>query len=74
MASDLKYNVIVNLQADEIPLDPGLFNDLIEPFLRTSVGMGTLKRAMKEIEDVVSQLSDANKDIWKLISRLGFPV
>ena len=54
VAPDLKYNVIVNLQADEIPLDPGLFNDLIEPFLHTSVGMGTLKRSMKEIEDVTN--------------------
>ncbi len=30
--------------------------------------------AMKEIEDVVAQLSTANNDIWNLIKRLGFPV
>ncbi|MCG7518874.1 hypothetical protein [Ruegeria sp. Ofav3-42] len=29
--------------------------------------------AMKEIENVVEQLSEANRDIWKLISQLGFP-
>ncbi len=29
--------------------------------------------ALKEIEDVVKRLSDANRDIWTLIRRLGFP-
>ena len=54
VALDLKYDVIVNLQADEIPLHTGLFNDLIEPFLHTSVGMGTLKRSMQKMEDVTN--------------------
>lgn len=31
-------------------------------------------QAMQEIEDVVKQLSDANRDIWNLIKKLGFPV
>ena len=30
--------------------------------------------ALQEIEDVVAQLSKANRDIWKLISQLGYPV
>ncbi|WP_171121972.1 MULTISPECIES: hypothetical protein [unclassified Ruegeria] len=30
--------------------------------------------AMKEIEDIVDQLSELNRDIWRLISQLGFPV
>lgn len=29
--------------------------------------------AMKEIENVVEQLSEANRDIWKMITQLGFP-
>ncbi|KIC43867.1 MAG: hypothetical protein AB3N07_04805 [Ruegeria sp.] len=31
-------------------------------------------QAMHEIEDVVKQLSDANRDIWQLIRQLNFPV
>lgn len=30
--------------------------------------------AIHEIEDVVEQLSAANRDIWRLITELGFPV
>ncbi len=30
--------------------------------------------AMQEIEKVVTQLSEANRDIWRLIGQLGFPV
>ncbi|WP_170782774.1 hypothetical protein [Ruegeria lacuscaerulensis] len=30
--------------------------------------------ALTEIESVVKKLSDANRDIWQLITRLGFPV
>ena len=30
-------------------------------------------KAMKDIEGVVDQLSEANRDIWKLIAQLGFP-
>jgi hypothetical protein len=30
--------------------------------------------AMLEIEKVVTQLSEANRDIWRLIGQLGFPV
>ncbi len=29
--------------------------------------------ALKEIEDVVNRLSTANKDIWSLIQKLGYP-
>ncbi len=32
------------------------------------------EKAMKEIENVVAQLSTANRDIWNLIKQLGFPV
>ncbi|SLN75325.1 hypothetical protein RUM8411_04180 [Ruegeria meonggei] len=31
-------------------------------------------KAIKEIEDIVDQLSAANRDIWKLIKQLGFPI
>ena len=33
----------VDLQGDEIPLTPDLLTDLIQPFLDSGVGMGTLK-------------------------------
>lgn len=32
------------------------------------------EQALNEIEDVVTQLSTANQDIWRLISKLGYPV
>lgn len=31
-------------------------------------------QALADIEDVLAQLSAANRDIWSLISRLGYPV
>ena len=34
----------MNLQADEIPLHPGLLGDLIDPFLQSNAQIGTLKR------------------------------
>ena len=42
----------VNLQGDEIPLQPDLLADLIEPFITSGVGMGTLKRMIDSTEDV----------------------
>lgn len=42
----------VDLQGDEIPLDPDLLSDLIEPFLHSDAEMGTLKRAMDTTEDL----------------------
>ena len=37
----------LNLQGDEIPFDPELLTDLIEPFVETGAEMGTLKRALQ---------------------------
>ena len=45
-------NYFVNLQGDEIPLQPDLLTDLIEPFIESGTGMGTLKRAIDSTEDV----------------------
>ena len=42
----------VNLQGDEIPLQPDLLADLIEPFVKSGSGMGTLKRRIDSTEDV----------------------
>jgi len=42
----------VNLQGDEIPLQPDLLADLIEPFIKSGIGMGTLKRTIDSTEDV----------------------
>ncbi len=40
----LSSDVIINLQADEILLSPDILNDLINPFLKNPVPLGTLKR------------------------------
>ena len=44
VATQLDCQVIMNLQADEIPLHPGLLGDLIDPFLQSNAQIGTLKR------------------------------
>ncbi len=46
--------LFVNLQGDEIPLNPRLLADLIEPFIETGAEVGTLKRAMDPTEDVAN--------------------
>ena len=57
----------LDLQGDEIPLNPELLTDLIEPFLESGVGIGTLKRVMDPIEDlhnsaVVKVVTDVRGD------------
>ena len=42
----------VNLQGDEIPLQPDLLEDLIDPFIKSGIGMGTLKRTIDSTDDV----------------------
>jgi 3-deoxy-manno-octulosonate cytidylyltransferase (CMP-KDO synthetase) len=42
----------VDLQGDEIPVDPELLTDLIEPFVESGAEMGTLKRALTSSEDL----------------------
>ncbi len=42
----------LNLQGDEIPLQPDLLEDLIDPFIKSGAGMGTLKRTIDSTEDV----------------------
>jgi 3-deoxy-manno-octulosonate cytidylyltransferase (CMP-KDO synthetase) len=54
VASQLKYDVIVNLQADEIPQHPGLLGDLILPFLSSPAGVGTLKRQLHRPQDLTN--------------------
>lgn len=54
----------MNLQGDEIPLNPEVLADLIEPFIQSGAEMGTLKRAMNSTEDlhnpaVVKVVTDA---------------
>ncbi len=57
----------LDLQGDEIPLNPELLTDLIEPFLASGASMGTLKRVMDSTEDllnssVVKVVTDARGD------------
>ena len=42
----------LDLQGDEIPLDPELLADLIEPFVDSGAEMGTLKRVMTNEADL----------------------
>jgi 3-deoxy-manno-octulosonate cytidylyltransferase (CMP-KDO synthetase) len=42
----------LNLQGDEIPADPELLTDLIEPFVRSGAEMGTLKRTLHTAEEL----------------------
>lgn len=57
----------VDLQGDEIPLTPDLLTDLIEPFLGSGAGMGTLKRVIDSTDEllnpaVVKVVTDAKGD------------
>jgi len=45
-------DLFVNLQGDEILLNPQLLTDLIEPFTLSGEDMGTLKRVMDTTEDL----------------------
>lgn len=54
VAQALTYDIVVNWQADEIPLHRHLLSDLVTPFLQSSAGMGTLKRALTESADVLN--------------------
>ena len=51
VASQLSHDCVVNLQADEILLHPELLSNLIQPFLDSSEGIGTLKRKLSPEED-----------------------
>jgi 3-deoxy-manno-octulosonate cytidylyltransferase (CMP-KDO synthetase) len=44
--------LFLNLQGDEIPADPELLTDLIEPFAASGAEMGTLKRALGTTEEL----------------------
>ena len=46
------YEYIVNLQGDEIPQQPDLLADLIDPFIKGGAEMATLKRRIDSTEDV----------------------
>jgi 3-deoxy-manno-octulosonate cytidylyltransferase (CMP-KDO synthetase) len=57
--------LFVNLQGDEIPMNPQLLDDLIDPFVKSGAKMGTLKRVMDTTADlhnpaVVKVVTDAD--------------
>jgi 3-deoxy-manno-octulosonate cytidylyltransferase (CMP-KDO synthetase) len=67
VAREIQADVYVNLQGDEIPLDPGLLEDLILPFVKSDAAVGTLKQALTEERDlldpnVVKVVTDSNGD------------
>ncbi|RMH03970.1 MAG: 3-deoxy-manno-octulosonate cytidylyltransferase [Nitrospirae bacterium] len=51
-ARSLSGEIFVNLQADEIPLHPAWFHDLIQPFLASTTPIGTLKRPIMDPEEI----------------------
>lgn len=68
----------VDLQGDEIPLSSELLTDLIDPFVESGAGMGTLKRVMDSTEEllnpsVVKVVTDAKGDAL-YFSRAPIPV
>src|SRR5437879_11271422 len=65
VAREVPADAYVNLQGDEIPLAPGLLEDLIHPFIHSDAEVGTLKRAITEEHElldpnVVKVLTDRN--------------
>lgn len=67
VAGEIPADVYVNLQGDEIPLDPGFLDDLILPFVASNAAVGTLKQALTEERDllnpnVVKVVTDGNGD------------
>ena len=52
VAKTLPGEYFVDLQGDEIPVDPALLTDLIEPFVASGAEIGTLKRAIESPEDL----------------------
>lgn len=52
VARQVGGDYFLNLQGDEIPLQPDLLADLVEPFIKSGVEMGTLKRAIDATEDI----------------------
>lgn len=53
VAREIPADVYVNLQGDEIPLHPGLLEDLILPFIESDADVGTLKQAITEERDLL---------------------
>lgn len=51
VTAQLSSDYVVNLQADEVLLHPGLLSDLIEPFSSSGTGIGTLKRKISQQKD-----------------------
>ncbi len=67
VAREVPADVYVNLQGDEIPLAPGLLEDLILPFVKSDAAVGTLKQAITEERElldpnVVKVVTDRNGD------------
>jgi 3-deoxy-manno-octulosonate cytidylyltransferase (CMP-KDO synthetase) len=67
VAREIRADVYVNLQGDEIPLDVGLLEDLILPFAKSEAEVGTLKQAITDEPslldpNVVKVVTDRHSD------------
>lgn len=54
VAERVPGDVFINLQGDEIILHPAVITDLIDPFVKSGAGIGTLKRRITSAEDVIN--------------------
>lgn len=67
VACTMEGEFFLDLQGDEIPMNSELLTDLIEPFVESDVGMGTLKRRLDSTDDlqnasVVKVVTDVHGD------------
>ncbi len=62
VARGVAGDVFVNLQGDELPLDPALIDDLVRAFVASRSMMGTLKRALADPREL------ASPDIVKVVT------
>ncbi len=77
VVDQLDCQVVVNLQADEIPLHPDLLGNFIQSFLDSDATMGTLKRALTSREEwenssIVKVVTDSEENAV-YFSRLPIP-
>jgi len=54
VACAMPADVYVNLQGDEMPLNPGLLDDLILPFAQSGADVGTLKQAITDERELLN--------------------
>ena len=54
IAREVPADVYINLQGDEIPLAAGFLEDLIHPFVGSDADVGTLRRALTDVRELMN--------------------